>query len=228
MITQRKAYQDTHIVIEVGDTVFKDFLDAQTPKTRKTYECLLRKLIEYAHLSGQQLLDQQEQWNRKVLIFLQWLENQGYSDAYATTATSMVRGFFDFYHKPLVLNRSERKRLRERSRTTEDYLFDKEDIQKMATCGNLKEKYVVLCGTSFGLRSEDFSMPTYGTYRSLKLDSEIPIPLGTVETAKEKIKAYPFISSDALPIIKAILDGNKDAKDSGRVFLLFCERYFDC
>jgi len=24
---QRNAYQDTHIVIEVGDTVFKDFLD---------------------------------------------------------------------------------------------------------------------------------------------------------------------------------------------------------
>lgn len=154
---QRKAYQDTHVVIEVGDTIFKDFLDAQAPKTRKTYGCLIRKLVEYSHLTGQELLDQSEEWNRKIMVYFQWLKNEGYSDSYATTATSMVRGFFDHYDKPLVLNKSKRKRLRDRSRNTEDYLFDREDVIKMATCGSLKERYCLLCGISFGLRSEDFT-----------------------------------------------------------------------
>ena len=83
----------------------------------------------------------------------------------------------------------------------------------MALAGNLKERYVLLVGKSVGLRASDFLGFTYGNLRSLKLDGEAPIALGEIATKKERIKAFPFLDSDAIPIVKAMLESNKDEKD---------------
>jgi hypothetical protein len=77
---------------------------------------------------------------------------------------------------------------------------------------------VLLVGASFGLRAEDFAEIRYGHYRALDLNSECPIPLGEIRTRKEKVKSYPFVSSDALMIIKAYLEGNKDKNDNEKVW----------
>jgi site-specific recombinase XerC len=124
---------------------------------------------------------------------------------------------------PLQFRKQESKKLTESNRSTQDYLFDKEDLAKMALAGNLKERYVLLVGKSIGLRASDFLSLTYGTFRSLKLDNDAPLSLGETGTGKEKIRAYPFLDSDAIPIIKAWLDSHKDAKDSDKTlfFLSF-------
>jgi hypothetical protein len=130
----------------------------------------------------------------------------------------MVRGFFSYERKPLDLIRQEKLRLNARERVDEDYFFSKEDITKMAVVGSLKEKYILLVGASFGLRAEDFAQIRYRHYRALNLDSECPIPLGEMKTRKEKVKAYPYVSSDALPIIKAYMNGNKDKNEDENVW----------
>jgi integrase len=216
---QRKAYQDTHIVLGNEDSLFKDFLDSLAPTTRRTYTCMIRKLIEYSGgITGQQLLDAKDEWEKRILIYLQWLKNQGYSDGYAITATCMIRSFYDFHRRPLILNRQARRKLREKNRATEDYLFSKDEVRSMANIGSLKEKYVLLVGISFGLRAEDFSEIRYRHYRTIKLDEETPIPLGVFATKKEHIQAYPFISTDARPLIKAIIESNKNAEDDRKVW----------
>jgi hypothetical protein len=67
------------------------------------------------------------------------------------------------------------------------------------------------------LRASDFLSFTYGTFRSLKLDNEAPLALGETKTQKESVPAYPFLDSDAIPIVKQILESNKDKKDNDRV-----------
>jgi hypothetical protein len=87
----------------------------------------------------------------------------------------------------------------------------------MSQHGNLEERYILLVGASVGLRASDFIEFTYGQFRSLNLDSEAPIPIGEIGTQKEHIKAYPFLTSDAVAIIKLILEKNREAKDSDRI-----------
>lgn len=224
----RRKYTDTNISLGNIDPTLKRFLDGQTSSTRRTYGCLMRKWIEYINLTGKQtgkqLLAKRTTWEQEIMIYLEWLKSQGYSDSYATTACGMVRSFFDFNRKPLKLNRQERTKLKARIRNSEDYLFSKEDLSKMATVGSLKEKYIVFVGASFGLRSEDFSEITYGKLRMAleqaeKQKTETPIPLDPIFTLKEKgVKAHPFVNSDALPIIQQFLENGKDKPDSERVW----------
>jgi hypothetical protein len=82
--------------------------------------------------------------------------------------------------------------LSEKNRKTVDYLFDKDDLARMALAGNLKERYVLLVGKSVGLRASDFVALTYGTFRSLKLDAEPPVAIGEIGTKKGICKGLPI------------------------------------
>jgi uncharacterized coiled-coil protein SlyX len=96
-------------------------------------------------------------------------------------------------------------------------MLTNEDFSKMALVGSLREKYIVLLGKSFGLRAGDFISFTYGTFRSINLDQEPPIFIGEFQTEKEGVTAFPFIDSDALPIIKMIIEGNRDKPNNERI-----------
>jgi hypothetical protein len=91
----------------------------------------------------------------------------------------------------------------------------KEDFAKMVQQANLNERYIILFGKSVGLRASDFLEFTYGDFRAVNLDSEPPISLGSRKTKKEHVPAFPFIDSDSVPIIKAILQSHPktEAKD---------------
>lgn len=105
----------------------------------------MRRLHEFTQgENGKQILDSGEQWLRKIFVFQEWLIEKGYSETYAQSASGMLRGFFGFHRQPLIFTRSECKRLAERNRKTEDYLFDREDISKMAMRGDLKQRCVLL------------------------------------------------------------------------------------
>jgi len=152
-----------------------------------------------------------------MLNYRKYILSKGKSQNYAVGQVMTVRGFYAYYRMPLMLRKQESRKLSEKNRTTTDYQFDKEDLAKMALAGNLKERYVLLVGKSVGLRASDFLGFTYGNFRSLKLDNEAPLALGETKTQKESVRAYPFLDSDAIPIVKAWLDSHKDAKDSDKI-----------
>jgi hypothetical protein len=208
----------------ITDKAILEFLNAQSEKTRKTYSSGFKKVLEFSKgETGAQMLEDVSVWSRKILAFQQNLISQGYSLTTVETMTGMLRGFFAYYRKNLDLSRADKRKLGRKARNSEDYSFSQEDIKKMANIASLDEKYVLLCGVSFGLRAEDFSSLSFGKYRlaletAQKEGLSVPLPLGKVNTEKEEVTAYPFISSDALPIITAILDAHKDAKDEDPVY----------
>jgi hypothetical protein len=206
---------------ELNDSVVNEFLNAQKPKTRWTYKVFLRNYLEYTGKTGQQLLDEKKAdteftVEKSLFPFREFLV-KGKSESQGTTAMGAVRGFYSYFRMPLKFNRSDTKKLVIRKRTTQDYFFDKEDLAKLALVGNLKERYVTLVGKSLGLRAGDFVKLTFGQFRSLKLDNDSPIAIGQIETDKENVKAFPFLDSDALPIVKAWLDSHKEANDKDKM-----------
>jgi integrase len=211
VITLPKQITDTAIIIELSeDTKISEFLNHQKKSTRNTYTSMFRRLKEFINVSGEEMLAEPSLWKKKIFEFQRHLLEHDYSEYYAQTATSMIRGFFDYHDKRLDFNRADRKRLSERNRKTEDYLFDKSDISRMAMHGNLREKYVLLVGKSVGLRAGDFVNITYGKLRGLRYDIGAPVFIGETVTQKERVKAYPFLDSDAIEIVKAVLEANKD------------------
>ena len=199
------------IIIELEeDPEISDFLSYQKKSTQHTYTSYFRRLKEFYDVTGKEMLADPDLWKKKIFGFKKWLQNKGYSEYYIQSATGAVRGLFNHNGIELKFNRSDRKRLRERSRKTEDYLLDKEDISKMAMVGNLRERYVLLVGKSLGFRASDFVNLTYGKFRGIKLDNGAPVFLGETVTLKERVKAFPYLDTDAVPIIKALLEAGKD------------------
>ena len=204
----------------LGDKAVDEFLNAQTQQgTFKSYKTVLKQYLEYSQKTGQQLLDIKRndkdfQVENSMLTYRKHILSKGKSENYAVGSVMTIRGFYSYYRLPLMFRRNDSRKLTEKSRTTTDYLFDKEDLAKMSLAGDLKERYVLLVGKSVGLRAGDFVKLTFGQFRSLKLDGEAPIAFGEIGTGKEKVKAYPFLDSDAVPIVKAWLESHKDAKDT--------------
>jgi hypothetical protein len=207
----------------LNDKVVDEFLNSQTKQgTFKSYKTVMKQYLEFTGKTGQELLDIKRNdkdfaVENSMLAYRKYILSKGKSENYAVGCVMTVRGFYSYYRLPLMFRRQESKKLGEKNRTTQDYLFDKEDLAKMALAGNLKERYILLVGKSVGLRASDFICLTYGTFRSVKLENEAPLSLGQINTKKESVKAYPFLDSDAIPIVKQILESNKDKKDNERV-----------
>ena len=141
-----------------------------------------------------------------VIGFKKWVQTEKeLSENTAKTAAAGVRGFFAFHRAPLQFRRQESQQLTQAKRKTEDYRFSREDLKRMADVSDLDEKYVLIAGKSFGLRAGDFLKLTRGDLEPY-VNREPPICIGPINTEKESVKAYPFIDSDALPIIKIVLE----------------------
>jgi len=201
----------------------KNWLDSLKTSSKRVYERGWEYFKEYCNMTTEQILEAKKQeengeWKNKLFGFKKWLlEEKGLSPNTAKTATGIIRGFFQYYETPIMLRRNERIRIDKASRSTRDYKFSRKDVAKMALIGNLEEQYILLAGKSFGLRASDFLRLTFGHFRQLDLTEELPIPLGEIYTTKKDIRAYPFIDSDSLPIIKAILEANKHRNDKDRI-----------
>lgn len=207
----------------LNDKAVDEFLNSQTRRnTFFTYKSALKWYLQFTNKTGQELLDIKKndttfQVENSLFQYRKFLLGKGKSETYTTSNIGAVRGFYSYYRMPLQFRRQESKKLTEKNRSTSDYLFDKEDLAKMALAGNLKERYILLVGKSVGLRASDFLSLTYGSFRCLKLDNEAPLGLGETGTGKEKVRAYPFLDSDAIPIVKAWLDSHKEAKDGDKI-----------
>lgn len=220
------------------DEVAKEFLNAQKSGTRHTYKSVFKLILTYPNWEDKRLgqtlttkeileskrADKEFLWERKVITFRTWIKEQNtkngdfYSDSHADAGVCALRSFFDYYRTPFVFNQGETRKLCTKSqRKHKDYMLVNEDIPKLVLVADLREKYIVLVGKSFGLRISDFNAFTFGTFRSLNLDQETPVFIGEIVTGKEGAPAFPFIDADALPIIKAVLDANRNKADDARV-----------
>lgn len=217
----RKVRQITNINID--DPKILEFINAQSPKTAKTYVCNFRKVLEFTKgESGAKMIQDCELWSRRIFAFQNYLKTQGYSGKYVQACIGALRGFFSYYKSTLDLSDQEKVKLNKTSRNSEDYTFTQATLRRLVH-GDLKSLYVTFFGASIGLRSEDFCRITFGAlrlaiYQAKENGIAAPIPMGKMNTEKEGVDAHLFISSDALQIVQTILEGHKDTKDSDRVF----------
>jgi len=194
-----------------NDRATNDWLNAQENSTRRTYATHWRRFLEYTQMTGDQIFesrkaDKERLWEKKVLAFKPWVVNvKKKSELTARQGTITARSFFDWHDLTLDLRRKEKQKLKEAQRKTEDYRFSREDLKKMADVGDLTERYVTVVGKSFGLRAGDFLRLTRGDLESY-IDREVPISIGEYSTEKESAKAFPFVDSDAQPIVKLMLE----------------------
>jgi hypothetical protein len=213
----------------MNDPEVNQFLDSIVKySTKSSYKTSMKFYLEFSGKTGKELLDIKKNdkdfaVENSLFAFKKWLletkktlSGKNYSSHFAVACVMTARSFYDYYRMPLVFRKQEAKTIKQSTRTTTDYLFDKEDLAKMALVGDLKQRYVLLVGKSVGLRASDFTQFTYGTFRSLKLDNDAPIAIGCINTIKENVPAYPFLDSDAIPIVKQILESNKERLDSDK------------
>jgi hypothetical protein len=195
---------------KIHDEKVNEWLNSQKPETKTNYKGIWKKFAEFTQMTGTEILASREKdkdyfWEKRVLEFKTWLLAKGFADYTATTAVMGIRGFFAFHRVPLQYRRTESKKLGERSRKTEDYRLSLEDLKKCFEVANLQERYIVTAGKSFGLRAGDFLRLSRGDLEPY-IEREPPISIGELRTQKEKVLAYPFIDTDAQPIVKLMLE----------------------
>jgi integrase len=193
------------------DATVEEWLSSQKLSTRTTYRAYWKHFHEFAGLTGSEILENRKadknfSWERKVIEFKNWMAEKGYATYTATAATMAVRSFFEFHRCHLEFRSQESSKIAKRTRVTEDYRFGLEDLRKMFEVADLKEKYVLTAGKSFGLRAGDFLRLARGDLDPYIDKGEPPISIGSYRTQKEGIVAYPFIDSDALEVIRLRID----------------------
>lgn len=208
------------------DAEFTAFLKSLSSQSANNYGTAFRYWINFTGMNGAETLafkkaDKDAETEKKVLAFKQYMINDLHkSDNSARLAASAVCGFLSFHRIPLAFTHAESKRLQDANRSTADFLFTKDDLAKMVEQANLQEKYILLVGKSVGLRGGDFLTFTYGMFRGSHMDSEAPISLGIVPTGKEHVKSYPFLDSDAVQVVRLMLERNPDAKNEDHILPL--------
>jgi hypothetical protein len=207
------------------DEKVSEFLNIQCPRTKAAYQSYFKIIFNHYHETGTQMLKGHKLWSKKILALQQQLLADKYSPSSVQSILGCLRSFFSSNKRTLDLSKQDLRKLNRRARNSQDYHYSQGDIKKMLGVANLKEQWVLAGGISFGLRSEDFVTLTYGRFRNAlrmaeaKKDLEPPVDCGILETQKEVgVKAHLFLSSDALPVIKALLEANGEAQDSDRVY----------
>lgn len=202
-----------------NDKATVEWLKSQTKGTQKTYKSIWTWFLEFTNMSGNQILEDRKQdenhdWEKKALEFHKWVQTHTcekhknpLSEGGAKTALGIVRGFFNYHYADLKFRNTTKKKLAKKpKRIREDYKLAKETIARMSVQANLRDRYVLVVGKSLGLRAIDFIDLKVGDFTSLNLDSKPPIAMGERHTVKEDVQAYPFLDSDAVPIVKAYLE----------------------
>jgi integrase len=193
------------------DKASETWLSSQKKTTYWAYKMHIKRFVEFTGLSGDEILadrkkDKEFRWEAKLLEFKTWLmEEQGLNSNSAASTSQAIRGFFAFHRVPLVFQRRETRKLNEQVRKTEDYRFSLEDLRKMDEVTDLQERYVLRAGKSFGFRAGDFLRLTRGDLEPY-VKGDPPVSIGSYKTQKEGVVAYPFIDSDAAPVIRLMLE----------------------
>lgn len=210
-----------------NDSATNEWLSTQKDSTKITYSRYWRHFLTFVKLTGDEILadrrnDKDYRWEKKVLAAKVWAIEKGLAQNSAKSVTTAARSFFAYHREALQFRKTETRRLTEAHVLREDFRFSLPDLKKLFDVADLTEKYVLTAGKSFGLRAGDFLKLTRGDIEPY-IDRETPIGLGALNTQKEGVKAYPFVDSDAQPVIKLMLEkmsreGRTQASDRILVF----------
>ncbi len=206
-----------------NDLATNEWLNSLKKSTKSSYQTMWRYFLEYVGMTGDQILvnrktDKEYSWEKKTLTFKPWvMENKKQSSGSGVVAITSVRSFFAYHRLGLEFRNTEKAKLTEYKRVQEDYRFSKDDLKKMCDHADLTEKYIITVGKSFGLRAGDFIGLRRGDLEAY-IDRESPISIGELCTQKENVTAFPFIDTDAKPVVKMFLeqmsrDGRTDANE---------------
>jgi integrase len=194
------------------DKASESWLASQKKTTYWAYKTHWKRFAEFTGLGGDQILESRKNdkdfyWESRVLEFKAWLMREPWqlSSNSATSAAQAIRGFFAYYRMPLVFQRKETRKIGEHTRKTEDYRFSLADLKKMDEVADLQERYVLRVGKSFGLRAGDFLRLSRGDVEPY-IENEPPASIGSYHTQKEGVVAWPFLDSDALPIVRVMVE----------------------
>ena len=193
---------------KIEDVATETWLNDQKTTTRYTYKTIWEKFTTYVKMNGDQILedrkrDNEKLWEQRVKAFNKAMRKE-YSSNYVKSMMGAIRSFFQYYEMNLRFRRATKRRLAEAHRKTKDYYFTKEELYKMSSVGDIEDQYIVCVGKSFGFRSVDFMRLTRADLEPY-IDREPPISIGEYNTKKANVKAYPFIDTDAQPVIKLML-----------------------
>jgi integrase len=188
-----------------NDKATFEWLNSQKKTTCETYKWSWKKMLEIVNMTGDEILEDRAndttyQWEKRVYDIKVKMEKEMSSSA-AKNVGIAARSFFRYHRTPLEYRRQEKKRLNEATVQTEDYRFSIEDIRKMDAVADLTEKYVLRTGISIGLRDGDFSKLTRGDLEPY-VDREPPVSIGKLNTGKENVPAFLFLTPDAIEVIK--------------------------
>jgi integrase len=196
----------------LNDAATNEWLGSQQKsETKRHYARCWANFLRFTGMTGDEILadrklDTEHRWERRVLTYKDWLVNEKKAATYSATLEAMAaRSFFSYHYSALQYRTAERKKLGKRVRKTQDYQFIRDDLKRMFDVGDLTEKYVVTAGKSFGLRAGDFLSLRRGDLEPY-LSREAPISIGEIATEKEGVRAYPFIDSDAQPVIRLVVE----------------------
>jgi len=199
-----------------NDKATIQWLKTQKKSTLFCYASYWKYFLKFAGKNGSEILKERKthllssdlserrQYEKRLLEFKQWLNGKMSTNG-IRTALAVVKSFFSFHFVDLRFRTEEKRKINEKARKTEDYWLTLEDIEKMASVGNIKQKYILVVGKSLGLRASDFLNLKVGLFTSVDLDSEPPIFLGKINTIKENVKAFPFLDVDSVKIVKDYL-----------------------
>lgn len=193
-----------------NDKATYEWLQAQKRGTAYTYKCRWGDFLRYAGMTGDEILadrrnDKDFAWEKKALASKKWAQDQGLSDNSAKLVVTTARSFFAYHRLPLQFRRPEKAHITEAHLKREDFRFALSDLKKMCDVADLGERYVVTAGKSFGLRAGDFMRLRRGDLEAY-IDREVPISIGPLDTQKEGVRAFPFVDSDAQPVIVLMLE----------------------
>src|SRR5208283_1424215 len=128
----------------MNDPEVNAFLDSIVKySTKSSYKTSMKFYLEFSGKTGKELLeikknDKEFAVENSLFDFKKWIletkktmSGNNYRSHFAVACVMTARSFYDFYRMPLVFRKSEAKTIKQSSRTTSDYLFDKEDLAKM-------------------------------------------------------------------------------------------------
>jgi hypothetical protein len=207
-----------------NDKATTEWLDSQTSaKTRENYAYAFPFFLKFMQKTGNELLEMRKadvdnhtfEMEKHVLACKNWVTKQPYktnpnklySDAHAKAVVTSARSFFAYYRMDLKFRRQESTKLAAAMPVQEKYKFTLDDFRRMYAVADLDEKYVLCVGKSFMLRAEDFVIRVRGDLEPY-VNQEVPVCItqSGITTMKEHILAFPFVDSDALPIVKLMLE----------------------
>ena len=199
------------------------WLNQLSEGTKRVYRNAFNKFLNYIEMTEEELIknrieDVEEDtglWENKVVQFRKWLKTQPkektknkekklMSDHYSKTMANAIRGYFTHLKMPLSFDRGQRTKMNKARNGTRDFPLQREHLARLTEVADVRERYIVMVGKSFGLRIGDFMKLKRGMFTPV-IDQESPISIGETYTDKEDVKAFPFIDTDAKTAIKALL-----------------------